>query len=529
MLETTYGRGGLVTAPHHLAAQAGLDILKAGGHAVEAAVATAATLAVVYPHMTGIGGDGFWIIAEPGRAPIAIDSCGRAAGLATPDAYAEQGLTSIPTRGPLAANTVAGTLAGWSAALDATRHWGTGLPRLRLLEAAIGYARDGFVVTRSQSAITRLKQPELEIQPGFAEAFLSDGRAPGEGEIWRLPDLASTLEELGRSGFDSFYRGDLARTLAHALEQVGSPLRLADLDAHAALVTAPLSLQVRGARLFNMPPPTQGIASLMILGIFDRLGVTEAEGFAHVHGLVEATKQAFLLRDQHVGDPDHMSIAAADLLDPAHLARLAARIDRARALPWPAGPSGGDTVWFGVCDREGRSVSMIQSIYFEFGSGVVLPGTGIAWQNRGASFRLASAGWNCLKPGRKPFHTLNPAMAAFDDGRHMAYGTMGGEGQPQTQAAVFSRYGWFGTPLQRAVTAPRWLLGRTWGETSVSLKVESRLSPALVEALAQAGHNVEVVDDFTDLMGHAGALVHHPSGVIEGASDPRSDGSVASI
>ena len=529
MLETTYSRGGLVTAPHHLAAQAGLDILKAGGHAVEAAVATAAALAVVYPHMTGIGGDGFWMIAEPGRAPIAIDSCGRAASLATLDAFADQRLTSIPTRGPWAANTVAGTVAGWGAALEAAQHWGTGLPRRRLLEAAIGYARDGFAVTRSQSVITRLKQPELEPQPGFARTFLPDGRAPREGELLRLPDLASTLEELGRSGFETFYRGDLARTLARALEEVGSPLRLADLEAHRPLVTSPLSLRVGGARLFNMPPPTQGIASLMILGIFDRLGVTEAEGFAHIHGLVEATKQAFVIRDLHVGDPDHMTVAVADLLDATHLDRLAARIDRARALPWPAQPSGGDTVWFGVCDAKGRSVSMIQSIYFEYGSGVVLPDTGIAWQNRGASFRLAAAGWNCLKPGRKPFHTLNPAMAAFDDGRHMAYGTMGGEGQPQTQAALFSRYGWFGTPLQRAVTAPRWLLGRTWGETSVSLKLESRFPPALVEALTHAGHDVELVADFTDVMGHAGALVWHPSGLIEGASDPRSDGGVASI
>ena len=170
---------------------------------------------------------------------------------------------------------------------------------------------------------------------------------------------------------------------------------------------------------------------------------------------------------------------------------------------------------------------MIQSTYFEFGSGVVLPQTGITWQNRGASFRLAEAGWNALRPGRKPFHTLNPALALFDDGRLMAYGTMGGEGQPQTQAAVFTRYARFGVGLQAAVTAPRWLLGRTWGEDSVTLKLEDRFDAGLYDALSLAGHEVERVAPFTAMMGHAGALVRHAGGLIEGATDPRSDGSVA--
>lgn len=527
MLETTRARSGLVTAPHHLAAQAGLDILKAGGTAVEAAVATAATLAVVYPHMTGIGGDGFWLIAEPGHPPRSIESCGRAAGLASLDFYAAAGDTTVPTRGPRAANTVAGTVAGWQAALEATRHWGAPLGPRPLLAAALAYARDGFPVTRSQSDITAAKRAELEIQPGFAAAFLADGQSPGAGDVMRLPALAATLDQLGRAGFEDFYRGDLARSLARDLETVGSPLRLADLETHHVLTGPALSTDLRTARLFNCPPPTQGVASLMILGIFDRLEVRKGEGFAHVHGLVEATKQAFLLRDRHVGDPDHMAMSAAAMLDPALLDQLAARINPDRALPWPAAPQGGDTVWFGVCDREGRSVSMIQSIYFEFGSGVVLPGTGVHWQNRGASFRLAPDGWNALKPGRRPFHTLNPAMADFGDGRRMAYGTMGGEGQPQTQAAVFSRYGLFGMPLQHAVTAQRWLLGKTWGEDSVTLKLESRFRPDLLAQLAAAGHVIELVPAFTDMMGHAGALVLHPSGVIEGATDPRSDGGVA--
>lgn len=527
MLETPRARYGMVTAPHHLAAQAGLDILKVGGTAVEAAVATAATLAVVYPHMTGIGGDGFWLIAEPGQAPVAIDACGRAAGISTLGFYADQGVTTIPWRGPLAANTVAGTVAGWEAALAATRHWGTPLPLARLLETPIAYAKDGFAVTRGQAETTAAKLAELRDQPGFADTFLPNRSPPQQGDVMRLPALASTLQQLVRNGLGDFYHGEIARAVAADLEALGSPVRLNDLEAHLVVTGAPLTAEVRNARLYNMPPPTQGLASLMILGIFDRLGVREAETFEHIHGLVEATKQAFLVRDQHVGDLDHMTVDPAQFLQTGALDELARRIDSRHCLTWPQPSHFGDTTWFGACDREGRSVSVIQSIYFEFGSGVVLPQTGIAWQNRGSSFRLAETGWNALKPRRKPFHTLNPAMADFGDGRHMSYGAMGGEGQPQTQAAIFTRYGFFDQPLQASLTAPRWLLGKTWGSSSTTLKLEGRFPPALVERLVEADHAVEIVADFTDMMGHAGALVRQPSGVIEGATDPRSDGVVA--
>jgi gamma-glutamyltranspeptidase/glutathione hydrolase len=235
-----------------------------------------------------------------------------------------------------------------------------------------------------------------------------------------------------------------------------------------------------------------------------------------------------MVRDTHVGDPAWMTLDPQALLDDAAtLDAMAAGIDLRRALPWPQPPSAGDTTWFAAIDARGRAVSAIQSLYFEFGSGVVLPRTGIVWQNRGASFRLAEDGWNALKPRRKPFHTLNPALARFDDGRVMAYGTMGGEGQPQTQAAVFTRYARFGMPLQEAVSAPRWLLGRAWGDPSAALKLEDRFDPALYAELRAAGHAVELVAPFETMMGHAGAIVRDPAGVLEGASDPRSDGGVA--
>lgn len=527
MLNTPRSRRAMVTSPHHLASQAGLDVLKDGGNAVEAAVAVAATLAVVYPHMTGIGGDGFWLIAEPGRDPVAIDGCGPAAAAADLAFYRSHGHAAVPWRGPHAANTVAGTISGWAAALDLAKGWGKALGLDRLLRDPIHYAEAGAVVTVSQAELSAAKLAELRAVSGFAATFLDGGRPPAAGSILRQPALAATLRKLAADGLDGFYRGELARSMAADLTRAGSPIAAADLARHQAKVGRPLSVALTNSRLFNFPPPTQGLASLLILALFSRLGVAAAEGFDHIHGLVEATKQAFLVRDAEIGDPGHMTAVPENFLADATLDTLAARIDRARALPWPAPQTGGDTVWLGVIDGEGRAVSLIQSVYFEFGSGLVLPETGITWQNRGASFRLAETGPNRLRPGAKPFHTLNPALARFADGRTMVYGTMGGEGQPQTQAAVFSRYALFDQELQAAVTAPRWLLGRTWGEDSVTLKLESRFDPALVDRLRRAGHEVEMLAPFTSTMGHAGAIVRRNDGVLEGATDPRSDGAVA--
>lgn len=527
MLKSTHATGGLFVAPHHLAAQAGRDVLKAGGNAVQAMVAAAASIAVVYPHMNAIGGDGFWLIHEPGKTPLAIDACGSSAALASRAFYAGQ--EQIPSRGPEAALTVAGTVGGWAKALEVTAGWGEQLALGELLADAIGHARKGVVVSRSQAHLTRVKLAELQHVPGFADVYLNQGRVPAEGSLLRQPALANTLQRLADAGLDDFYRGELAASMAAELEQLGSPLRLADLQGYQAQVVAPLQVRLGDATLYNMPPPTQGLASLLILGIFERLKVAEAEGFAHVHGLVESTKQAFLIRDRVVTDPRRLPADPQGFLAPANLDQLAAAVDPQQALEWPRPAAPGDTIWMGCIDNQGRAVSFIQSVYWEFGSGVVLPSTGVAWQNRGISFSLDPGALQALEPGRKPFHTLNPALALFDDGRTLSYGTMGGEGQPQTQAAVFSRYR-LGSDLQAAVSAPRWLLGRTWGDVSTSLKLENRFPAALVEQLREAGHVVEVLDEtFSDTMGHAGALLRHPNGVLEGAADPRSDGSVCGL
>jgi oxamate amidohydrolase len=527
MLKALYAPRGMVTAPHHLAAQAGVSVLRDGGNAVEAMVAAAATIAVVYPHMNSIGGDGFWLISKRGQVPVGIDACGRAAMLATPKFYAERGCSVIPSRGPLAANTVAGAISGWKTALATTPGR---LPLSRLLEDAIWYAREGAPVTQSQVTYTSRFAEELKTQHGFAAAYMGDGQPTPAGTLQRFPALAATLARLAEAGLDDYYRGSIARSLASELERVGSPLRLDDLLRHHALKVAPLSVQLSVGTLFNLPPPTQGLASLMILAIFDRLrGDATADSFAHVHGLVEATKQAFLVRNREVSDPDNMKVDPSSFLAAANIDQCVHDIDATRARPWPEAAIKGDTVWIGAADRDGCMVSYIQSVYWEFGSGVVLGDTGVTWQNRGSSFSLDQGSHIALAPGRKPFHTLNPALAQLGDGRRMVYGNMGGDGQPQSQAAVFSRYAMFGQDLQHAVTAPRWLLGRTWGQMGMSLKIESRLDAALQDALRQAGHDVEIVEAFSDLVGHAGALVTHPNGVISGACDPRSDGVAASF
>lgn len=524
-MQENAAKGGMVVAPHYLASRAGRDVLKEGGNAIEAMVASAAAIAVAYPHMNALGGDGFWLIAEPGKAPVAIEACGRAAGLADRDFYA--GLARIPARGPLAALTVGGTVDGWRKALEMARHWGGRLPLSRLLAPAEALAREGVAVTRSHSVLAMAKHAELSQQPGFAEHLLPGGRAPDEKALLRQPTLGDTFSRLGRRGLDDFYRGELGTAMGEDLARLGSPLRIEDLRSFTARWVKPLSLDIRCGRLWNLPPPTQGVASLMMMGLFDRLAVEGAESFAHVHGLIEATKQAFLMRDRHVTDPRYMHIEPGSLLKAPLLDRLAASINREQALPWPQPSEGGDTVWMGCIDSEGRAVSFIQSTYWEFGAGIVLPSTGVLWQNRGIGFSLDPNDFQALAPGRLPFHTLNPALARLHNGETLVYGTMGGEGQPQTQAAILTRHAFFDQPLAQAVSAPRWLLGRTWGEESATLKMESRFDPALIEHLMRAGHEVEMVGDFNDLMGHAGAVARYADGTLEGGADPRSDGEVS--
>jgi gamma-glutamyltranspeptidase len=530
MIHSTRGTRGMAVAPHALAAQSALDVLREGGNALEAMISAAATIPVAYPHMNSIGGDSFWLVRGPQGAPRGIDACGAAAHAASIEWYAARGITgAIPFRGGIAANTVAGTISGWDAAFRLSRRWGGRLPLKRLLADAVHYAANGVAVTGSQATATAAKRGELESQPGFRDAFLPDGVLPAAGSVFKQPRLAYTLERLAQAGLKDFYKGRVARSIARDLAAAGSPLAIEDLSRHRAKLVEPLLLRHSLGTVYNMPPPTQGVVSLLILGMLDALeiGKTGPSGPDYVHLAVEATKRAFAVRDYCLTDPAYMTVDAQSLLTPKRIRELAANVDRGRALRWSGGKPPADTVWMGVVDAKGRSVSMIQSIYHEFGSGVVLEETGINWQNRGCSFSLDPAALNSLRPLRKPFHTLNPALAVLNDGRVLVYGTMGGDGQPQTQSAVFTRIAVFGMDPQQAVAAPRWLLGRTWGQTSDSLKLESRFPTGLVSDLARRGHEMEVLGEYDETMGHAGAIVRHPNGVMAGGADPRSDGAVA--
>ena len=510
-----------VAAPHALAAEAGRDILLQGGDAIEAMIAMAATIAVVYPHMNAIGGDGFWLIRDAKGKTRAIEACGYAGEFATAEIYRKLG--GIPARGPKAALTAPGTIGGWMLARELSGALGGRLPLKDLLARAENLARAGVAVSPSETRFDPLGHPDLLAAPGFAKTFFIDGKPAPAGASRKLPRLADTLERLGHAGLDDFYRGDIAREIAAELEEIGSPVTRADLKHYEANWRRPLSMRLKSGTLFNTPAPTQGLASLMLLGLHESLAPRGVEGFAHAHALVESFKRAAKWRDRTCVDFAHATADFDKLLSPAFLDAQAQKIDKARAGAWPPKADAGDTVWMGAVDSNGVAVSFIQSVYWEYGSGCVLERTGITMPNRGLAFSLEPGALNALKPGRRPFHTLNPALAVFDDGRVMPYGSMGGDGQPQFQAQVFTRIN-SGASLEEAVAAPRHLFGRAWGDTSTTLKLEEGYDDAVASALSRAGHDIQWRTGNRDLFGHAGALMLLPNGRIAAAHDPRSDG-----
>src|SRR3954453_14736677 len=305
-LHTAGHRRGVVTAPHHAAAETGRLILEDGGNALEAMVAMAATIAAVYPHMNHIGGDGFLLPGEPSGRMRAIMGAGPAGAKATPAHYREHGYDEIPQRGPLAALTVPGAVATWMLALQAAEAYGGKLPLDVLLGPAIRHAHEGYSVTRSQARLTAEKLAECRDAPGFAGTFLVDGKPPAEGATLKQEVFAATLDHLANAGLADFYRGDVSREIAADLERMGSPVTRADLERYEAKVAELLSVNLEAGTLYNTPPPTQGLASLIILGLFERLRVNEAESFDHVHGIIEATKRAFIVRDRVVTDPERL-------------------------------------------------------------------------------------------------------------------------------------------------------------------------------------------------------------------------------
>jgi gamma-glutamyltranspeptidase/glutathione hydrolase len=338
-----YGaRGGMVVSPEHRASEVGRAVLEDGGTAIEAVVAVAAALGVTYPHMTGMGGDAFWLVQRPGEAPVAIMGCGAAAEAANLDLYA--GSDTIPVRGPLAANTVAGAVSSWQAALALPGAAKLGLHRV--LRDAIDMAADGVEVSPGLKRTIAAKQDELCGVPGWAGAF---GAANG---TIRNVRLARTMEMLRTKGLQSFYTNGIADEIAQDLAEVGSPVSVDDLRYHRASVEKPLTVRLKDCTIASSPPPTQGFASLMILALIDQLDL-EAESFEQVHAIVEGTKLAFSIRNREIHDPAYMTLdAQAVLNDAAKLGRMVGRINPAKAAAWPCGGGPGDTTWIGAADAE---------------------------------------------------------------------------------------------------------------------------------------------------------------------------------
>ena len=519
---------GAVAAPHHAAAQAGLSMLQRGGSAVDAAITANAVLAVVHPHMAGLGGDLFCLLwdATAGRLE-GLNASGRAAQAATIELYRERGCQSTPVRGPLAALTVPGAADGW---WQLHRRLGR-LAFGELLGPAIELAEQGFPVPQSLAAWTVPAAQVLDEDPAARATFRPDGRPLRMGERLAQPALAQTLRLIAEGGPDAFYRGPVAQQICDYLVARDGVLRAEDFAAHRSDWVAPIQAPYRGYVAYQLPPNTQGFVALEMLAVLEGLDVAAMRDLsaAYIHTLAEAARLALEDREQYLSDPDFVEIPLASLLSPEHAEELRRRIDPHRRPPVAdTASAAGDTCYVCAVDRDGNAVSLIQSVFYDFGSGVVGGESGVLLQNRGSFFSLDPRHPNRLEPGKRTAHTLIPAML-FADGRPvLVYGTMGGDGQPQTQTAVVNRIVDFGYDVQRAVESPRWLYGRTWGARTTALSLEEDMPPETAARLAAMGHEVRTVPAWSDSMGHAQAIwIDQSQGVYWAAADPRGDGAAA--
>ncbi|MEM0979475.1 MAG: gamma-glutamyltransferase [Cyanobacteria bacterium P01_H01_bin.58] len=527
---TTISQRGMVACPHYLASQVGVEILSQGGNAVDAAIATQAALGVVYPHMTGVGGDAFWLIYDAQTHTLqGLNGSGRAAMQATPAFYKEQGLATIPQRGPLAALTVPGAVDSWQ-----TAHQKFGqMTWSELLQPAIALASEGYPVSGSQSYWTRQDLSYFQQYSPDPCPFVPQGQAPQTTSVLTNTDLANTLKILASKGAETFYCGEIAARISQYLATVGGVLTQQDFAQHRSEWVTPLYTNYRGYRVAELPPNSQGFTVLQMLNFIEPFDLAAiGHGTAdYYHLMIEATKLAFADRDRWLTDPDFVDIPISELISKPYSDRRRTNFHWDTASSYPAGSIGGDTVYTAVVDEVGNAVSVIQSLYFDFGSAVVVPGTGFALQNRGAFFALDAHHMNVLAPGKRTFHTLMPGMVLQSDGcPHLVFGTMGGEGQPQTQLALLTRILDFDFAPQDAINLPRWLWGRTWGQAQSGLTLEGRIPTSVARALAERGHPVKVAPDWTEKMGHAHMIqLCSATDVYQGGYDPRSDGAAMGL
>ncbi|CQR53929.1 gamma-glutamyltransferase [Paenibacillus riograndensis] len=509
----------MVVSPHYLASAAGARILQKGGNAFDAAVAVSAALAVVYPHMTGLGGDAFWLTYSAGEGRVrAYNGSGRSGYGVCRDCYA--GEEAIPRRGVRSAITVPGMADSWSAV---QRGYGR-LTLGEVLEPAIGYAAGGFPLSPDQYGNSVLAGAALS--PEAAAIYLPGGAVPAAGSRFVQRQLAASLRLLAEGGRDAFYKGQIAGDISRYMRASGGYLTREDFADHQGNWDEPVSTDYHGYAVYQVPPNSQGFTALLALNILEHynFGGIAHGSYEYYHLLVEALKLSFRDRDRVLTDPAFSRIPLEPLLDKQYASLLAASISPVKAAALSSEPVGRDTAYAAVVDEEGNGVSFIQSLYFEFGSGVVAGNTGILLQNRGSFFSLDPGHINTLEPHKRTFHTLMPAMACLDGKPAYLWGTQGGEGQPQTQSLLLTRMLHYGMDPQAAVDAPRFVWGRTWGEPTQELKVERRVAPEVLSKLSEAGHLVRSVGDYDGIVGHAHAISIDANGYRSGGTDPRCDG-----
>lgn len=516
----------MVATSHYLASLAGQTMFEKDGSAVDAIIAANAALSVVYGHMSGLGGDLFAQVWDPDTGRVeALNASGRSGEQVNVDFFKAKGWESIPQRGPLAAVTVPGVVDGW---WQLHQRFGR-LPWRELFQPAIRYAQGFPLSPKFRDFIAQYANVLGEFE-ATAAVFLSGGRSPKAGAILRQMDLAHSLELIAEQGVEVFYRGELTRQIVQGLQQAGGLLTESDFASHTSDWVEPLRTTYHGYEVTQLPPNTQGIATLMILNILENHDL-QATGWGttdYYHLMTESIKLAFADRDRWVTDPGTLNIPVDRLLSKEYARERYGQIDLARAgteEQVQPGDVNGDTVYLCAVETGGLAVSLIQSVYFEFGSAYMAPGTGILLQNRGSFFSLDSNHVNALAPRKRTFHTIIPAMALRDGRPVLVFGSMGGEGQPQTQTALFTNMVDFGFNVQEAIEAPRWLYGRTWGEASKSLRLEGRVPDPVIAGLVRRGHDAQMVTDWSQIMGHAQAIwMDYEHGILHGGADPRGEG-----
>jgi len=509
---------GMVASPHAQATAAGIEVLRRGGNAVDAAIAANAVLCVVYPASCGIGGDALWLVYEPKTgATVAYNGSGRAAASLSAAALRERGHAVMPQRGAFAVTTP-GCVRSWEDVASA--HGTLGLDAL--LAPAETYAREGFVATDVTARYFAINEPLLWADPDAAELFLRRG-VPRAGDVVRNVPLADSLAAIRAGGAAAFYEGRIAAAICATLNALGNPMTPHDLAAVRTEIAPAVRLPWQGGTLAAHPPNSQAAVALMVLGTLQHDGGAADADWTHL--AIEAIKDAFDARDARFADPAAMPEPIDDLLTPQALAAARARIDPARARPRASRADLGGTVAIVAVDGEGRAVSLIESLYMNFGSGIVARGTGIFLHNRGAYFRLDAGHPNELSGGRRPLHTLSPGMLLRDGRPELVYGTMGGDGQPQTHVqlvhAIYER----GLSVQQAIDAPRFVYGRdSESAFADSVRVEARFDPEVIASLRARGHAVQVVGAYDNALGHAHAIaLDYERGTLAGGADPRAD------